>query len=82
MAEKPERKPEVVNAATMNKYLMGVITGIRTKEVTVEETEQISKIADKIVKLNLTRIMYMKAKNSELPIDFFEPSENSLLINK
>lgn len=78
----PERKPEVVNADTLNKYLLGVIAGIKSKEVTIDEADAISKVSDKIIKLNLTRIMYKKEKKSDLPIDFFESSENNLLIAK
>lgn len=78
----PQRVPEVLDYKSLNKFLMGTITGIKTKETTIEEADAISKIADKIVKNNLTAIMYMKAKNNELPLDFFEAVENQTLLAK
>jgi hypothetical protein len=67
-----ERKPEIVDAAGLNKFLLGTIAQVRRKEIAVEEAECISKLADKVVKLNLVRLMYKKSGNSDTAIDFFE----------
>lgn len=75
----PKRNPEVVDAVSLNKFLMGLHNQLRNKELTVEEAEAHSKIADKIIKHNLVRVMYMKAKSSDSEIEFFE---NNLLIEK
>jgi len=78
----PERKPEVVDAISLNKYLNGIVTQIKTKEVSIEQADAISKVADKIIKLNLVRLMYSKHKGQENEIDFFTNEENKILMNK
>lgn len=63
---------EVKNYDTLNKFLMETITKITTKRITVEEAGAISQIADKIVKNNLTKIMYTKMTGTqEKKIEFF-----------
>lgn len=82
MSKAPERKPEIINAESLNKYILGCIAGIRTKEVSHEDAEAISKLSDKAIKLNLTRLMYKKEQKNDLPIDFFESAEKNMLIAK
>lgn len=70
------------NADSLNKFLLGTLRELKNKEVKIEEAEAISKISDKIIKLNLTRLLYKKSVNSEIPIDFFEATSSNLLIEK
>jgi hypothetical protein len=73
---------EVGTVEDLDKFLKGVLRGIRTKEVSLDEADAISKVADKIVKNNLTRIMYKKLTNSESPLLDFESVVNVNMIQK
>jgi hypothetical protein len=59
-----------------------MIEGVRRKEEEVEVADAVSKLTDKVIKNNLTAIMYMKARNKEIDMDFFDGVENTLLISK
>ena len=71
---------EVTNYETLNKFLLGTLSSIRRKEISIEEAQAISQVSDKIIKNNLTKIMDAKRMNSSNPIDFFEPSDKQVLI--
>lgn len=71
---------ELKNAEDLNKFLYGTLRDIRKKEITVEEAGAISQVADKIIKNNLTRIMYKKLTNSSAPIQELEPTVNQTLM--
>lgn len=76
------KEPEysICNAADLNKFLLVSLTELKKNELQLDKADAISKLADKIVKLNLTRLLYKKAVNSEMPIDFFEASASPVLI--
>lgn len=77
---KTEPTYEVINYDTLNKFLLGAIRDIRKKEISIEEAQAISQITDKIIKNNMTMIMEQKRLNNTLPIEFFEPKTNQVLI--
>lgn len=62
---------EVKNSNDLNKFLAGALKDIRTKKMTVEEADVISKVADKINKNNIAAILEMKRINSKEPLEFF-----------
>lgn len=64
----------IENAEHLNKFLLGTLREIKTKQVSIEEASVISKVADKVIKHNLTRILYKKLTHSQAPIEFFEGS--------
>lgn len=77
---KPIPNYEVTNYETLNKFLMGTLSQIKRKEITIEEAQAISQVSDKIIKNNLTAIMHSKMINSSAPLDFYEPKEKQILI--
>jgi len=76
----PQPTFEVTNYETMNKFLMGTLTGIRNKSVKVEEAQAISQVADKIIKNNLTMILESKRTNNDAPIEFFHNKAKQIMI--
>jgi hypothetical protein len=75
-----EPKYEVVDYKSLNKFLLGILPALRRKEIEVETAEAISKVSDKIIKNNLTNIMYQKLRGNTSSIDFFEPKESQVTI--
>lgn len=71
---KPIPTFDPTNAESLNKFLLGTLSGIRRKEIAVEEAHVIAKISDKIIKLNLARIINANRNNNLDPIDFFTPT--------
>ena len=77
---KPDIKPEVTNYESLNKFLLGTLASIRRKEIAIDEACAISQVSDKIIKNNLTKIMYEKMMGNKAQIEFFEPSDKQVLI--
>lgn len=71
-----------VDYESLNKFLLGAMAETKRKEIDVDTADAISRLADKVVKNNLTKIMDAKRRSSDTPIDFFEPLENRMLISK
>jgi hypothetical protein len=76
---KKEPVYDITDAESLNKFLLGSLSELKRNELQLDKADAISKLADKVVKLNLTRLLYKKAVNSEVPIDFFE---STMLISK
>lgn len=76
----PQPTYEVTNYETLNKFLLGTLSAIRRKEISLEEATAISQISDKIIKNNLTKIMDAKRMGSEEAINFFEPADKQVMI--
>lgn len=77
---KPTQTPEVTNYESLNKFLLGTLAQIKRKEIAIEEAEAISKISDKIIKNNLTKILDAKRMKDDTPIDFFLSHERKVFM--
>lgn len=76
----PSPNYEVTNYDTLNKFLMGTLAMIRRKEINIEEADSISKVSDKIIKNNLTKIMDSNRRGDKNEIAFFTPMDKQVLI--
>jgi hypothetical protein len=76
----PQPTFEVTNYESLNKFLLGTLKSIKHKEIALEEADAVSKISDKIIKNNLTKIMDAKRRGDESAIEFFEPSNKQVMI--
>lgn len=78
----PQPTYEISDASGLNKFLLGLLRDTRSGAVQLDVADASSKVADKIIKNNLTRIMYMRTKDNAATIDFFEGVENNMMISK
>ncbi len=70
----PSRVYEPVNHETLTKFLLGKIAQLDRDEIKVDKADSISKLADKIIKGNLTAILERKRCHNSEPLEFFQTS--------
>ena len=78
--EAPKPTFEVIDYESLNKFLLGTLSGVRRKEVALDEATVISQVSDKVIKNNLTAIMHKKLIGDKEPLDFFSLKDKQVLI--
>lgn len=79
----PEKKPVApVDYESLNSFILGTMAEIKRKEISNETGDTIAKLADKVIKNNLTAIMDKNRKNDKSPLPFFDTEASRLLIEK
>lgn len=65
--------PTPVDYESLNKFLLGTIAEIKREEITIEKAQAIAQLADKVIKNNLSRVLYDKELGISRKNEFFEP---------
>ena len=77
----PKKNPSApVDYESLNTFLLGTMAEAKRKEITSELADSISKLADKVVKNNLTAIMDKNRRGDKSLIPFFETEAAKILI--
>lgn len=70
---------KVKNYEDLNELLLTTLISVTDKKIELEEADVISKISDKIIKNNLTKILDAKRTNDKTPIEFFVTTKQVLI---
>lgn len=70
---------EVKTSNDLNFFLAGVLKAVRTKQMSVEEADVLSKVADKMNKNNIAAILDRRRMNSQEPLQFFSDTKELLI---
>lgn len=76
-APKKEVK-EPVDYKSLNKFLMGTLAEIKREDIQIDKAMAIARIADVVVKNNLTQLKYAEMRGVNGPNRFFEDDQNQL----
>lgn len=81
MTTPKKNPPTPVDYYSLNMFILGTMAEVKRKEVDNDTGDIISKLADKVIKNNLTAILDKKRKNDKSDIQFFNTATNILIEN-